>query len=110
MKTAEILQIEGVKLITENADMERNITGVYIGDLLSLVMSKAKEGDIWITIQTHMNVVAVSELLDLAAVIIAEGMVMDEDALKKAESTGLPVFSTGMSAYEVVCALKEKDK
>ena len=50
-------------------DGEIEIEGVYIGDLLSIVMSKAKKNYAWITIQTHINIVAVAELLELACII-----------------------------------------
>ena len=46
-----------------DTNKELNIEGVYIGDLLSIVMSKAKQNFIWITIQTHINIIAVAELL-----------------------------------------------
>jgi hypothetical protein len=84
---------------------ENEIKGCYIGDLLSNVMAQAREGDLWLTVQTSMNVVAVARLLDLAGVIIVEGHLPQEDTLKKAEQEGIPLFSTRESAYKTACLL-----
>ncbi len=84
---------------------EINIEGVYIGDLLSIVMSKAKQDYVWVTIQTHINIVAVAELLDLSCIIVAEGMEVDNDTVNKAKELDIPIFKTAESAYEVACRL-----
>lgn len=85
-----------------NMDMEdRHVTGVYCGDLLSLVMSKAKKGDIWITIQSHINVVAVASLVDISAIIIVEGSEIELGVIEKAQEEGIAIFTTSSSAYEI---------
>lgn len=89
----------------ENAD--REIMGCYIGDLLSLVMSKAKAGDAWITVQGNINVPAVASLTDCAMVIIAENMKLDENASKRAEMEEIPVYYSEKSAFEIACGIKE---
>ena len=91
----------------QDTDKNLDIKGVYIGDLLSIVMSKAKENFVWITIQTHINIVAVAELLDLACIIIAENMDLENDALEKAKELNIPIFKTSSSAYEMACNLYE---
>ncbi|NLJ58093.1 MAG: serine kinase [Tissierellia bacterium] len=100
---AEILQLkplhEGIKNI--------EVKGVYIGDLLSIVMSKAKENYVWITIQTHMNIVAVAQLLDLSCIIVVEGMEVEKDTLEKAKELGIPIFSTTESAYQLALRLSD---
>ena len=53
-------------------DDQREACGVYIGDLLSWVMAHGKAGMAWITVQTHMNVIAVASLMEMSAVIIPE--------------------------------------
>lgn len=86
-------------------DKDITIEGVYIGDLLSIVMSKAKHNYVWITIQTHMNIVAVAELLELACIVIVENMDIDEDTIAKAKELNIPIFKTSQSAYETACKL-----
>lgn len=88
-------------------DEEREVTGCYIGDLLSLVMSKAQSGDAWITIQGNINVPAVASLTDCAMVIIAEGMKLDENAKKRADSEKIPVYYSQKSAFSLASEIKE---
>lgn len=83
------------------------VTGCYIGDLLSLAMARVKEGTVWVTIQTNINIAAVASLGDAACVIIADGFEPDENTAKKAEVEGITIFSTEMSAYEIAKGLAE---
>ena len=88
-------------------DDEKCVTGCHIGDLLSLVMSKAQSGDAWITIQGNINVPAVASLTECAMVIVAEGMKLDENAQKRAEQEGIAIYSSPESAFELACKIKE---
>lgn len=104
MKTVEFAQKLNLQVVNElNKEME--IEGVYIGDLLSIVMAKAKQNYAWITIQTHINIVAVADLLDLACIIIVESMEIEDEAMEKAREHNIPVFKTNKSAYNVACDL-----
>ena len=89
-------------------DGQREITGVYIGDLLSWVMGRAKCDDAWITIMSNINTVAVATLADTACIILAESVVPQEDVLKTAESRGVNVLSSELSAYGIAKMLAEK--
>ncbi|WMJ75898.1 MULTISPECIES: serine kinase [unclassified Sedimentibacter] len=82
------------------------IEGVYIGDLLSIVMSKAKMNYAWITIQTHVNIVAVAELLDLSCIIVVEDMEVEQETIEKAKEHGIPLYKSKESAYETACRLQ----
>lgn len=85
----------------------RTVTGCHIGDLLSLVMSKAQNGDAWITIQGNINVPAVAMLTDCAMVILAEGMKLDENAKVRAIQEGICIYSSEKSAFSLACDIKE---
>ena len=89
-------------------DPDREIKGVYIGDLLSWVMGRAKCDDAWITIMSNINTVAVATLADTACIILAESVVPQEDVLKTAESRGVNVLSSELSAYGIAKMLAEK--
>jgi hypothetical protein len=104
MKSFEFAKALNLSLLVEYEN-EINIEGVYIGDLLSIVMSKAKQNYAWITIQTHINIVAVAELLELSCIIIVENMDVDSDTLDKAKELNIPVFKTEESAYQIACKL-----
>ena len=90
------------------ADCEsKEVTGCHIGDLLSLVMSKAQTGDAWITIQGNINVPAVAALTDTAMVILAEGIQLDDAAKKRAEDQGISIYSSDKSAFQLACEIKD---
>lgn len=79
--------------------------GVYVGDLLSRAMGKLRKNDLWVTIMTNKNVVAVGSLSEVSAVILAEGTVLPPDALEAAKENRVNVLSTDLSAYELCVAL-----
>ena len=85
----------------------REINGVYIGDLLSWVMGRAKENDAWITIMSNINVVAVASLADVSCVILAEGVTLDETTVKAAVGKGINVLKTELPIYETAKILSE---
>ena len=86
---------------------DRCIEGVYIGDLLSWVMGKAKADDAWITIMSNINVLAVATLADISCIVLAEGVMLDEDTMCAAESKGVNVLSTELSAYSAALKISE---
>lgn len=91
----------GLKLLAGGTGADKELTGAYICDLLSWVMSHGKKGDAWITVQTHSNVIAVAALLELACVIVPEEIEVPEDTLSKAEEEGIEVYQSRLSAYEL---------
>lgn len=94
----------GLKLLAGDSGADKQITGVYICDLLSWVMAHSKKGDAWITVQTHSNVIAVASLLELACVIVPEDIEVEAETLEKAEDEGVAVLQSSMSAYELAKA------
>lgn len=84
---------------------EREVNGAYVGDLLSWVMGKAEPDNVWITIMSNINVIAVASLVDVSCIILAEGVTPDEDALKAALAKGINILSTSESAYNVAVAV-----
>ena len=100
MKINEFLNLTGAEVVNL-ADSDAEIKGCHIGDLLSLVMSRANEGDAWLTVQINVNVAAVSVLVDMACVVVVEGMTPDNDLVKKAQMQGINLFKSEKSAYEL---------
>lgn len=107
MKLEEIVRRLSLEARTAAGKLDTEVTGGYASDLLSCVMAKAQKGNVWITIQAHPNIVAVASLLDLAGVIIAEGVTPDPSTLEKAEEEGTPVLTTELTTYTVVGRLVE---
>ncbi len=88
-------------------DGDRPIDGVYIGDLLSWVMGRAREGDAWITIMSNRNIVAVATLADTACILLAEGVQPDEGVAELAEQKGVNLLLCEGSAYDTALLLRE---
>ncbi|MBQ9531504.1 MAG: hypothetical protein IJR70_05485 [Eubacterium sp.] len=81
-------------------DGEKNVSGAYIGDLLSWVMGRANEDNAWITIMSNVNVIAVASLSDVACVILAEGVSLDDALRETAIQKGINVLSSPLPAFE----------
>lgn len=92
---------ESIGLTVLCGDTEREISGVYTGDLLSWVMSRLTEDKIWITIMSNINVVAVASLADAAAVVLAEGVEPDPEALEAAKAKEVTLLSSELDAYSL---------
>ncbi len=86
---------------------QKTVSGVYIGDLLSWVMGKAESGNVWITIMSNINIVAVATLADVSCIVLAENVFPDKEALDAAKEKGINIFSTPLSAYETAIKLSE---
>jgi hypothetical protein len=102
MNVAEAAQkIQGT-LMTGNAAAEREIQGGYASDLLSDVMGNSREGDLWVTMQKHVNIVAVAQLNGLAAIVLVNGRKPEPDTQARAEEIGIPIISTPLQAFDAV--------
>ena len=104
MNVQELIALTGAKDMTPEAPKTAEVTCGYTCDLLSWVMAHGKAGMAWVTVQTHMNVIAVASLMEMSAVIIPEGIVMEEASLAKAREEGICVLQSEKTAYEL-CAL-----
>lgn len=80
---------------------EREINGVYIGDLLSWVMGRASSNDAWITIMSNVNILAVASLADISCIVLAEGVTLEDDIIETAEQKGINIISSNLSAYSI---------
>lgn len=81
-------------------NLDREIKGGYTSDLLSDVMGFAREGQVWITLQTHKNVLAIASLKELAAILLVKGNKPEEDMLEQAIDEGIPVLGTDAQTFE----------
>ncbi|MBF7097831.1 DRTGG domain-containing protein [Alkalibacter mobilis] len=102
--------LEDQRFILSNSveELDKQIENVYIGDLLSWVMSHSDSNCAWITVQTHINIVAVAVLLEMSCIILPEGLEPDENTKSKSESEGIPIITTELDAFSIACVLKEK--
>lgn len=89
------------------AEPQRRIEGVYIGDLLSWVMGRAKENDAWITIMSNINTAAVAALADVSCIILAEGVNLEDDVLKVVKEKRINVILSNLPTYETAVELSK---
>lgn len=97
----------GMFQVINQGETEKEITGIFNCDLLSISMSKAKERSAWVTIMGNINTVAVAALTDLSVIILAEGVNMDDNAVEKALESDItvlrteePIFETSLKLYQ----------
>jgi predicted transcriptional regulator len=102
LKLQEISQRLSLEVRAAAGSLDKEVTGGYASDLLSCVMAKAQAGNVWVTIQAHTNIVAVASLLDLAGIVVAEGMSVEAVTLEKAEEENVPILTTSLTTYTVV--------
>ncbi len=101
MKVSDIIDKLGLIVFGGQTGLENEVGGGYVSDLLSDVMGNAREGQVWITLQTHQNVLAIASLKELAAVILVKGLSPDQDTLKKADEEGIPLLGTKSETFEL---------
>ena len=101
MKISELINEHGFKCLTQECDTDKEITTVSSCDLLSWVMAKGVEGQAWITVQTHTNIIAVASLLDMACIIIPEDIAVEDETIAKANMQDVPMLSSSLSSYDI---------
>jgi hypothetical protein len=102
MKLSEIVSALELRVAAGASRLDTEVTGGYTSDLLSCAMAGANKGNVWVTLQGHLNVVAVASLNELAAVVITEGKPVSADTASKAEEEGVVLLQTPLSSYQVV--------
>lgn len=108
MTVMEFARTAGHRVLSSAEEAgRRKIEGCYICDLLSWAMGRCRPGDLWITVQNNMNVVAVASLTDASCVLIPEGIEVDGALLQKAEAQNVVVLSGQGTAYEIACGYKD---
>ncbi len=88
-------------------DGDRAVDGAYVGDLLSWVMGRASSDNVWITIMSNLNVIAVATLSDVSCVVFAEGVVPDAELIGIATEKGVNLLTSELPAYETAIKISE---
>lgn len=98
MKLKDLVSQINITVLNDRV-LDQEVEIIYIGDLLSMVMRKASENSLWLTVQAHLNAIAVAEMLDLSGIIFVEGVIPDQETIQKANELNLPLLSSQESAY-----------
>jgi len=98
----EVIEKLKMEVLSSNHSTDRPIVGGYASDLLSCAMKGAKKDYLWVTLQSHVNVVAVASLIGLGGVIITEGNRPDQEMLARAEQEGVVLMVTPRTTFSIV--------
>ena len=86
---------------------ERNVSGVYISDMVSDVIANAKAGNVLVTVLVHVNVVAAANLVDLCAIIVTQGKKPAPDVVAMATKAEITILTTDMTRWQLATRLYE---
>ena len=84
-----------------NIEEKKDVTGCYVGDLLSFVMGRANPGDLWITVMNNINIVAVAVMADVSCIVLCEDVNADEDVIQRATEKGIMIYKSPLTAFEL---------
>ena len=110
MKVSELVKELNLVVFSGAEGLDREITGGYVSDLLSDVMGNSTEGDVWVTLQTHRNVVAIASLKELACVLLVGSLAPEQNTIEHSNKEGIPVLGTALSTFEIAGLLYQKIK
>lgn len=94
-------------ICNENLAEQKTVTGCYCGDLLSWVMSRATDGDAWLTVMGNVTSIGVAVLADVACIILTENAPADKDAVKRAEENEVIILGTDKNSYQVAVEISK---
>lgn len=100
-EAAEKLGLEVIVI----SDPDAEVNGCYVGDLLSWVMGRAEADNIWITIMTNVNIIAVATLTGVSAIVVAEGLEISENITATARAQGVNLLRSKGSSFETSLAV-----
>ncbi len=101
MNIDEVVKSLSLEVKTPVRNMDVQVDGCYVSDLLSNVMGQTGEGVLWVTMQGHPNIVAIASLLSLSGIIVAGGAPIEQETLNKAAENDVTVMATDKSSFEV---------
>ena len=101
MKVSDIVEKLGLVVYSGAEGLSNEIAGGYTSDLLSDVMGSADSGMIWVTIQTHKNVMAIASLKELSAVVLVKGEQPEPDTAEQSNLEGIPILGTTLDTFEI---------
>ena len=102
MTIREVIDSSQLEILAQHDGLDKEITGGYASDLLSDVIAHSRTGNLWITMQTHRNIIAVATLKELAAVVLVNGRTPEPETLEKAREEKVILLGSRLPAFELV--------
>jgi hypothetical protein len=101
VKLKELIQKLNLSVRSAKENLDREVTGGYASDLLSDVLAHGEEGNLWITLQIHQNIVAVASMKDLAGIVLVNGREPERETIEKAEAENIAIMVTDLPTFEL---------
>ncbi|MGE5707568.1 MAG: DRTGG domain-containing protein [Bacteroidota bacterium] len=101
MTIGDLIRALELSVIGGEAGLDREVTGGFVTDLLSEAMRQAAPGQLLITVQRKVNVIAVAFFCDLSGVLVANGAKVDRETIEKANEKGIPLLVTQKPVFEL---------
>jgi len=101
MELKTIVETLNLNVETTRGDLSREVSGIYVSDLLSDVLAHAKEDDLWVTLQGHPNIIAVASMKDLSGIVLVNGRTPEDETLRKANEEEIPILTTEMQTFNL---------
>ena len=102
MNLNQLAESLGLEVRAGGSALATEVRGGYASDLVSDVIAHGREGDVWVTLQTHQNTVAVASMKALAAIVLVNGREPEPDTLEKAGEEGIPLLVSSLPAFELI--------
>ena len=83
------------------------INAAYTSDLLSDVMGHCGDESVLITIQNHLNAIAVCTLAGIEAIVLCHGRAAPTDMKEAAAREGVGIIETNLSQFEASVKLAD---
>ena len=110
MNVSELAKELNLAVFSGRKGLGRNITGGYVSDLLSDVLENASKGKVWVTLQTHQNIVDIASRKELACVLLVSSLIPEQNTIDLSNEAHIPVLGTSMSTFEIAGLLYQKIK
>lgn len=104
MNVKDLIEKTGWQNLSTEESSLKEINGVYVGDLLSWVMGNGNPEEVWITVQAHINVIAVAILREFSCIVIADYAQIPDDVIARAKEENLAILVGDTTAFG--CAKK----
>lgn len=101
MKLADLVDRMDLEVRSARQGLGNEVTGGYMSDLLSDVLANSSDGNLWITLQRHQNIVAVASMKQLVGIVLVGGREPEEETVEKAEAENLPILVSELPAFEL---------
>jgi len=100
MRLSEILAITQAECLSPDADLDREVNGVFASDLMSDVLRYDLAEGLLITGLANPQAIRTAEMADATAVLLARGKVPPPEMMQLAEETDIPLLSTHITMFE----------